>query len=69
MQNGSSIVNLQSTDDMIYVLTVYATFGVILTVPTVYSSYEQCMYHAEKIEEQRRWTMHSPTITAKCDVK
>ena len=55
--------------DMIYVLTVYATFGVILTVPTVYSSYEQCMYHAENIEKQRRWTMDSPTITAKCDEK
>jgi len=54
---------------MIYVLTVYATFGVILTVPTVYSSYEQCMYHAENIEKQRRWTMDSFTITAKCDEK
>ena len=54
---------------MIYVLTVYATFGVILTVPTVYSSYEQCMYHAENIEKQRRWTKDSPTITAKCDEK
>ena len=54
---------------MIYVLTVYATFGVILTVPTVYSSYEQCMYHAEKIKDQRKWIMDSPTITVKCDVK
>jgi len=27
------------------------------------------MYHAEKIEDQRRWTMDSPTITAKCDEK
>ena len=54
---------------MIYVLTVYATFGVILTAPTVYSSYEQCMYHAKKIEDQRRWTMDSPTITVNCDEK
>lgn len=54
---------------MIYVLTVYASFGVILTVPTVYSSYEQCMYHAERIKEQRKWIMDSPTINVKCDVK
>jgi hypothetical protein len=49
-----------------WLAVVVATYGTLLTVPTVYSSYEQCMYHAEKIEDQRRWTMDSPTITVKC---
>ena len=49
-----------------WLAVVVATYGTLLTVPTVYSSYEQCMYHAEKIEDQRRWTMDSPTITVDC---
>jgi len=52
-----------------WLAVVFTTYGTLLTVPTVYSSYEQCMYHAEKIEDQRRWNMDSPTVTVKCVTK
>ena len=52
-----------------WLAVVVGTYGTILTVPTVYSSYEQCMYHAEQIEEQRRWIMDSVPIKVKCVVE
>ena len=45
---------------------VVTTYGTLLTVPTVYSSYEQCVYHAHKIENLRNWTLDTPSITVDC---
>ena len=52
-----------------WLAVVVGTYGTILTVPTVYSSYEQCMYHAEQIEDQRRWIMDSVPIRVECVVE
>ena len=45
---------------------VVTAYGTLLTVPTVYSSYEQCVYHAHKIENLRNWTLDTPSITVDC---
>jgi|TARA_E500000178_G_C16812870_1_gene657782 hypothetical protein len=39
-----------------FLLTIYATYGILFTVPTEYPTYEQCVYHGEQIMEERmRW--------------
>ncbi len=48
------------------IVVVTATSGTLFTVPTVYESYEQCMHHAHKIENHRRWTLNTPAITVEC---
>ena len=48
---------------------VVTTYGTLLTVPTVYSSYEQCVYHAHKIENLRNWTLDTASIKVNCVTK
>ena len=52
---------------MSYVLIVSFTWGILLEGPVKFTSYEQCMYHAKKIETLRlRHSMGRPPITASC---
>ena len=42
-----------------FLLTIYATYGILFIVPTEYPTYEQCVYHGEQIMEERmKWKTH-----------
>ena len=44
-----------------FLLTIYATYGILFIVPTEYPTYEQCVYHGEQIMESLHTEMEKPT--------
>ena len=45
-----------------FLLTIYATYGILFTVPTEYPTYEQCIYHGEQIMEERMKSRNPPRL-------
>ena len=48
-----------------FLLTIYATYGILFIVPTEYPTYEQCVYHGEQIMEERMKWKNPPRLQDK----
>lgn len=52
-----------------FLLTIYATYGILFTVPTEYPTYEQCVYHGEQIMEERMKWKNPPRLPTRYECK
>ena len=52
-----------------FLLTIYATYGILFTVPTEYPTYEQCFYHGEQIMEERMKSRNPPRLPTRYECK
>tara|TARA_Y200000002_G_scaffold221153_1_gene182631 strand:+ start:3248 stop:3427 length:180 start_codon:yes stop_codon:yes gene_type:complete len=53
---------------MAYMLVVSFSWGIAFIGPANFDTYDQCKYHAEKVETLRlRHSMGRPSITATCE--
>jgi hypothetical protein len=52
-----------------FILTIFVTAGVFFQVPAEYSSYEKCVYHGERVMEERRKDFQPSIEYYVCEVK
>ena len=52
-----------------FLLTIYATYGILFIVPTEYPTYEQCVYHGEQIMEERMKWKTPPRLPTRYECK